>query len=171
MTRKAAVTPAGAEKDPPGQPDLADAFAIGPLIGRVRSLGLSALDGELQPLGATGMQFVILSRVADGMAETAADLCRQLQYDTGSMTRLLDRLEEKGWIGRERSKDDRRVVRLRVTSAGREALSRLQDSAARVVQSMLTGFSAAEVRDLRGFLNRMIDNGQQRLRQRPEGKD
>ncbi len=168
MTRKAAVKPASVEKD---LPDLEDAFAIGPLIGRVRSLGLAALDGELQPLGATGMQFVILTRVAEGTAETAADLCRHLQYDTGSMTRLVDRLEEKGWIGRERSKDDRRVVRLRVTSAGREALSRLQDSAARVVQSMLTGFSAAEVRDLRGFLNRMIDNGQQRMRRMTGSED
>ena len=53
-----------------------------------------------------------------------------------------------------------RLVRLRVTSAGRTALPRLLDSAARVVQCMLAGFNATEVRDLRGFLNRMIENGQ-----------
>jgi MarR family transcriptional regulator, multiple antibiotic resistance protein MarR len=142
------------------RPDAEVAFAIGPLIGRVRTVMLSRLDAELQPFGITGMQFAILKNVAEGAAETAADLCRLLHYDTGSMTRLLDRMEEKVLIRRERSKDDRRVVSLRITSAGRTVLPRLRDSAARVIQRMLTGFSAAEVDDLRGLLARMIENGQ-----------
>jgi MarR family transcriptional regulator, multiple antibiotic resistance protein MarR len=141
-------------------PDAEVAFAIGPLIGRVRTVMLSKLDAELQPFGITGTQFAILKNVAEGAAQTAADLCRLLHYDTGSMTRLLDRLEEKGLMRRERSKDDRRVVSLGVTAAGRTALPRLRDSAARVIQRMLTGFSAAEVTDLRGLLGRMIENGQ-----------
>jgi DNA-binding MarR family transcriptional regulator len=136
------------------------AFAIGPLIGRVRSVMLSKLDAQLQPFGITGMQFAILKHVADGAGETAAGLCRLLHYDTGSMTRMVDRLEEKGLIRRERSKDDRRVVSLRITGAGRTALPRLRDSAAGVIQRMLTGFSAAEVNDLQVFLGRMIQNGQ-----------
>jgi len=136
------------------------AYSIGPLIGRVRSVMLARLDAQLQPFGITGMQFAILKNVAAGAAETAADLCRLLHYDTGSMTRLLDRLEEKSLIRRERSKADRRVVSLRITGAGRTVLPRLRDSAARVIQRMLGGFSAAEVNDLREFLGRMIENGQ-----------
>src|SRR5579864_1966010 len=104
------------------RPDAEAAFAIGPLIGRVRTVMLSKLDAELQPFGITGMQVAILKNVAEGAAGTAADLCRLLHYDTGSMTRLLDRLEEKGLMRRERSKDDRRVVSLDVTAAGRTAL-------------------------------------------------
>ena len=136
------------------------AFAIGPLIGRVRSVLLSKLDGELQPFGMTGMQFATLKSLADGSAETSSDLCRLLHYDAGSMTRLLDRLEEKGLIRRERSQDDRRVVSLRVTSAGTALLPRLLDSAVSVAQRMLTGFTALEVNQLRSFLGRVIENGQ-----------
>src|ERR1700720_1254095 len=118
MIRKAIIRPINVNKVMPG----ADvAFAIGPLIGRVRTVMLSRLDGELQPFGITGMQFAILKSVTDGTAETAADLCRLLHYDNGSMTRLVDRIEQKGLIRRERSKDDRRVVSLRVTAAGRAA--------------------------------------------------
>lgn len=157
MIRKASAKPKRVRRALPG----ADAaFAIGPLIGRVRMVLLTTLDGELQPFGFTGMQFAILKHLTDGTSETAADLCRLLHYDTGSMTRLLDRLEEKGLIRRERSKDDRRVVSLHVTSAGRAALPRLRDSAARVVQRMLAGFSATEVNHLQDFLGRMIENGQ-----------
>jgi len=157
MMRKVATKPTNVKKTMPG----ADvAFAIGPLVGRVRSVMLSALDGELQPFGMTGMQFAILKHLADAAAETSADLCRLLHYDAGSMTRLVDRLEEKGLIRRERSENDRRVVSLRVTSAGKAVLPRLRDSAARVVQRMLTGFTAPEVNHLRRFLDRMIENGQ-----------
>jgi DNA-binding MarR family transcriptional regulator len=157
MIQKAATKPSNVSK---AGADAEVAFAIGPLIGRVRTIMLSTLDAQLQPFGFTGMQFAILKNIAEGPAETAADLCRLLHYDTGSMTRLVDRLEEKGLIRRERSKDDRRVVSLRITSAGRAALPRLRDSATRVIQRMLTGFSAAEVNDLRSFLGRMIENGQ-----------
>jgi DNA-binding MarR family transcriptional regulator len=136
------------------------ASAIGPLVGRVRSLMLSKLDGELQPFGITGMQYATLKCLADGSAETSSDLCRLLHYDAGSMTRLVDRLEEKELIRRERSQDDRRVVSLRVTSAGRALLPRLLDSAASVAQRMLTGFTALEVNHLQNFLGRMIENGQ-----------
>jgi DNA-binding MarR family transcriptional regulator len=136
------------------------AFAIGPLIGRVRTLLLSSLDGELQPFGMTGMQFATLKNLADGGAQTSADLCRLMHYDAGSMTRLLDRLEEKKLIRRERSENDRRVVSLRLTHAGKTVLPRLRDSATRVVQRMLTGFSAPEANNLRSLLDRMIENGQ-----------
>jgi DNA-binding MarR family transcriptional regulator len=142
------------------EPDADAAFAIVPLIGRVRSVLLSKLDGELQPFGMTGMQFAILKNLGDGSVGTSADLCRLLHYDAGSMTRLLDRLEQKGLIRRERSEDDRRVVSLRVTSAGSAVLPRLRDSTASVAQRMLTGFTALEINHLRSFLDRMIDNGQ-----------
>ena len=158
MTRKAAAKPIHVNSSV--TPAAWDAFSVGPLIGRVRTVLLAALDGELQPLGITGMQFAVLKQVADRTAETAADLCRVLHYDTGSMTRMVDRLEEKGLIRRERSKDDRRVVSLRLTSAGRSALPRLRDTAARVLERMLAGFEEGEVDALRRYLNRMIENGQ-----------
>ena len=157
ITRKVASKPTYVRKSESGTDA---AFAIGPLIGRVRSVLLSKLDGELQPFGMTGMQFAILKSLADGSVGTSADLCRLLHYDAGSMTRLVDRLEEKGLIRRERSRDDRRVVSLRVTGAGRTLLPRLWDSAASVTQRMLTGFTALEVDHLRNFLGRMIENGQ-----------
>jgi DNA-binding MarR family transcriptional regulator len=157
MSPKPATKPTNVNK---GRPGAEVAFAIGPLIGRVRSVMLSKLDAELQPFGITGMQFAILKHVGDGPARTAADLCRLMHYDTGSMTRMVDRLEEKGLVRRERSKDDRRVVSLRITGAGRTVLPRLRDSAARAIQRMLSGFSAAEVNDLQCLLGRMIENGQ-----------
>ena len=60
-----------------------------------RSTLLTNLDAELEQYGLSGVQYGVLKHLADGTALTAVDLSRLLHYDTGSMTRMLDRLEEK----------------------------------------------------------------------------
>jgi len=137
-----------------------DEMVVGHLIGRARSALLTGLDGELEPFGLTGAQFAVLKNVADGVAETAADLCRTMHYDTGSMTRMLDRLEEKAVLRRERCTQDRRVVYLRITDTGNELLPQLRAAAVHVLSRHLAGFSPEEVENLKQYLVRMIHNGQ-----------
>jgi MarR family multiple antibiotic resistance transcriptional regulator len=141
-----------------GIPD--DEMVIGHLIARARSALLTGLDGELEQFGLTGAQFAVLKNVADGTADTAADLCRTMHYDTGSMTRMLDRLEEKSVLRRERCTEDRRVVYLRISDTGNELLPQLRAAAMNVLERHLAGFSPAEVDTLKQFLVRMIENGQ-----------
>jgi DNA-binding MarR family transcriptional regulator len=140
---------------------LDDEMVIGHLIGRARTALLTGLDSELEPFGLTGAQFAVLKNVADGTADTAADLCRTMHYDTGSMTRMLDRLEEKSVLRRERCTEDRRVVFLRITESGNELLPQLRTAAVRVLSHHLAGFSPAEVDAFKQFLVRLIQNGQQ----------
>ncbi len=141
-----------------------DNVSVGHLIGRARSALLTGLDTELEPFGLTGAQYAVLKNVADGVADTAADLCRTMHYDTGSMTRMLDRLEEKAVLRRERCTEDRRVVYLRITDIGNELLPQLRTAAIRVIDHHLAGFSGAEVEELKRYLARMIENGQQAVK-------
>ena len=134
-------------------------LSVGYLMARARASLLAGLDAELAPFGLNAMQYAVLKHLADGNARTAADLCRHMYYDTGSMTRILDRLEEKGLLRRERCRDDRRVVFLRVAAAGRAQLPRLRAAGSRVLDDHLAGFNAAEVESLRSYLGRMIENG------------
>jgi MarR family transcriptional regulator, multiple antibiotic resistance protein MarR len=134
-------------------------LGVGYLMARARASLLAGLDAELAPFGLNAMQYAVLKHLADGNARTAADLCRHMYYDTGSMTRILDRLEEKGLLRRERCREDRRVVFLRVAAAGRAQLPRLRAAGSRVLDDHLAGFDAAEVENLRSYLGRMIENG------------
>jgi MarR family multiple antibiotic resistance transcriptional regulator len=136
-----------------------DEMAVGYLIGRARSALLTGLDAELEPFGLTGAQFAVLRNVADGIADTAADLCRTMHYDTGSMTRMLDRLEEKSVLRRERCTADRRVVYLRITDTGNDLLPRLRAAAVLVISRHLAGFTHSEIDTLKQYLARMITNG------------
>ena len=113
--------------------------SIGFLIAATRTRVFRAINVELGRFGFTAAQWPILRAVADGETPIAADLCRQLNYDTGSMTRMLNRLESKGVIAREADVQDRRIIRIRVTAAGRRLFPRLRDGVIRVLNHLVAG--------------------------------
>ena len=136
-----------------------EGLSVGQLMGGARAPLLTSLDAELERFGLNSTQFAVLKHVGEGTARTAADLCRLNRYDTGAMTRILDRLEEKGLLRRERGREDRRVVFLRLAAPARALLPKLMAVGTRVVDAHLAGFSPNEIEALRGYLSRMIDNG------------
>ncbi|EQD52361.1 Bacterial regulatory protein, MarR, partial [mine drainage metagenome] len=96
------------------------------LMGRVRVEMLAALDRELSAdpqlseLGVTSAQFVVMVRlVGKESRKSASDLCKELSYDAGAMTRMIDRLEKKGLVRRMRCLKDRRLIFLEATELGR----------------------------------------------------
>jgi MarR family transcriptional regulator, multiple antibiotic resistance protein MarR len=146
-----------------------EGLSVGQLMGRARAALLNSLDAELERFGLNSAQFTVLKHLGEGAARTAADLCRLHRYDTGAMTRILDRLEEKGLVHRERGREDRRVVFLRLAPAGRALLPRLRAVGTRVVEAHLAGFGANEITAFKDYLQRMIDNGQARAHARRPG--
>lgn len=132
--------------------------SVGYLVAGLRTRIFKAIDIEMGKLGFTAAQWPILRLVATGATPTAADLCRQLSYDTGSMTRMLNRLERKGVIARRPDEEDRRIVRLHITPAGRKVYPKLRDVVIRVLNHLTTGFTPEEVHASSGFLLRMREN-------------
>lgn len=128
---------------------------IGYLVTGVRTRMMQEMDACLNPSGLTAAQFIILRRIAEGVATTAAELCRVLEYDTGSMTRMLDRLEEKQVIIRERSADDRRVVKIQLTPQGAEQYPKLKDQVRLALNRRFSPLSSDELIQLRGMLERL----------------
>src|SRR5689334_7987222 len=137
---------------------------IGHLTNRVRTELLAAIDREmgsdehLRSLEMSSAQFIILATLSMGTAKSASDLCKGISYDAGAMTRMLDRLEEKGLLRRSRDPGDRRLVNLELTDKGNAALPRMREVSMRVLNRFLQGFTKAEARQLESFLMRMLEN-------------
>jgi DNA-binding MarR family transcriptional regulator len=138
---------------------------VGHLLSRVRTEMLSALDkaleadAELSALEISSAQFIVIAALAlADSAKSASDLCRGISYDAGAMTRMIDRLESKGLIRRNRRHDDRRVVYLELTEEGSRAYPRMREVSRAVLNRFLRGFSQAEARQLESFLSRMLEN-------------
>ena len=138
--------------------------SVGHLLNRVRTEMLAAVDRELAAdeqlaaLEVTSAQFIILSTLSKGGVKSASDLCKGISYDAGAMTRMIDRLEEKGLIRRSRCPNDRRLVNLELTEQGNAALPPMRAVSMKVLNRFLLGFNKAEVRQLEGFLTRLLES-------------
>lgn len=132
--------------------------SVGHLMRTLLACLSQEIERELEPSGLTNAQWKPLFTLALGRAFTVAELARTCQLDAGGTTRLLDRLEAKGFCKRLRSLEDRRVVNVELTDAGREAAKAVPIALSRVQNAHLAGFSADEVQMLTGFLRRMLDN-------------
>jgi DNA-binding MarR family transcriptional regulator len=101
------------------------------------------------------MQWLALVKLKDGLAETASDLCRGLSHDNGAITRMVDQLESRGYVERQRSVQDRRVVKLQVTDAGRAKLSELTPPFIENLNNTLDPFSKDEFAELNRLLTKL----------------
>lgn len=138
---------------------------IGLLIRQVHALMHRVIDQKITPLGLTANQWRPLLLIRHKGIDTPAELARTMNVDTGAMTRMLDRLEAKGFVRRDRIAEDRRVVKVTLTDAGCAQTDQILPIIADSLNQHLQGFSEDEIRMLMALLKRMILNGEQVLRQ------
>jgi len=132
--------------------------SVGYLVTRVRASIFAGVDRELAPWGISAAQGSILVYIAHGRGDRAADIARDYDYDTGSMTRMVARLSAKRLLRRVPDENDRRVVRLELTAAGRKLTEQMAAMAVKVLNQHLRGFTRAELDQLKALLSRMLDN-------------
>lgn len=133
--------------------------SVGLLMKRVMQSLMLQIDRRLLAHDLTHAQWLPLYHLAKGGCDTMAALARDQSLDPGAVTRALDRLEAKGLLRRVRSLQDRRVIKLALTDAGREVSRHVPAVLSEVLNAHLAGFSEAEWQLLLGLLQRMVANG------------
>jgi DNA-binding MarR family transcriptional regulator len=133
--------------------------SLGYYLTKARNVLVERTDRAVKPLGLTAQQIGVILMLSSRRASTPFELSRAMSYDSGSMTRLLDRLEKKGFIVRSRSSDDRRMVKLELTQQGHDAARELPRLGAAVLNEQLRGFTADDHATLVHLLSRFIANG------------
>lgn len=131
--------------------------SVGYLLARARTRLAKSLDLALGEFGITNAQGGTLLMLMTGKYSTAAELARELYIDAAAMTRMVDRLEKRGLIQRERTRDDRRIVRLVLTDSGRELGQQLPPVYAGVVKRSFARFSSNELDSLRSLLRKSLE--------------
>ena len=134
--------------------------SIGWLMKRAMQSILLQADRRLAEHGLTHAQWLPLFKLRQSGLGTVNDLAREQQADASLMTRVLDRLETKKLVRRERSSEDRRVVHIALTERGQQVADAVPAVLADVMNAHLAGFSKAEWETLIDLLNRMVANGE-----------
>lgn len=104
----------------------------------------TALDQRCAPLGLTSQQAGLLIYVFAGLT-SGRQLAEALGTDSAGVTRLLDRLEAKGYLERSPDRSDRRANAIALTEAGRDLIPELPGLFEDVAAAMLRGVDAARV--------------------------
>jgi DNA-binding MarR family transcriptional regulator len=131
--------------------------SIGFALNKARNLLIMEMDAAMKELDISSQQMGIFLSLTSGAAATPFELSKLLGIDTGLMTRMLDKLEEKGLLQRSRSLEDRRVVNLALTAKGLEVAARIPEIAPRVLNARLKNFTKHEFEELHRLLHKFVD--------------
>ena len=102
------------------------AAELGSALGRIAKHTKRAVRHDLEQVGLTLPQAMALHTLAaaDGRL-SARDLGRECDMLASTATGVIDRLEQHGYVRRERDAHDRRMVWIQLTEAGAELQKRL----------------------------------------------
>ena len=95
-----------------------------PLYAASRSV-VSLYTPYLKPLGLTYTQYIVFLVLWEKDGITVGEICERLMLDNGTLSPLLKKMQQAGYIERKRSEADDRVVLITLTEDGRA----LQDKA------------------------------------------
>ena len=97
-----------------------------PLYACARKV-IGAYTPLLKPLGLTYTQYIVMLELWEKEKEKVGELCRRLYLDCGTVTPMLKKMEESGWLTRCRCKVDERVVYVALTEKGRALREEVKD--------------------------------------------
>ena len=81
----------------------------------------------LKPLGLTYTQYLVMLVLWERDGVSIGEICQRLLLDSGTLSPLLKKLEQAGFIHKARSQTDDRVVQIRLTEAGKALQLKAKD--------------------------------------------
>ncbi|MDZ8109255.1 MAG: MarR family transcriptional regulator [Nostoc sp. DedQUE12a] len=113
---------------------------------------------RLEPFGLTPFHWLVLCCLWQEDGLPTSSIGDKLKQVGGTLTGVLDRMEERGLVRRERDTQDRRIWRIWLTDAGKELQTVLPPIAAAVRDEAMDGIPLAEREFFSQILNRAIAN-------------
>lgn len=97
-----------------------------PLYAAARSV-VNLYTPYLRPLGLTYTQYIVFLALWERDGVSVGDLCARLMLDNGTLSPLLKKMQEAGYVERSRSAGDDRVVVVTLTEKGRALQEKAKD--------------------------------------------
>jgi MarR family transcriptional regulator, lower aerobic nicotinate degradation pathway regulator len=142
------IESAKAERGPLGKSRPSGVVALqempGHLIRRLQQISNALFAHECGRFDLTSVQFAALFVLRAAGELDATRLAEQIAFDRSTIGDVVERLESKGWILRNGSRDDRRVKLIRLTPEGLKLLGRVEPAVKRVQKRLLEQFSPSE---------------------------
>jgi MarR family transcriptional regulator for hemolysin len=117
---------------------------FGFILHDVARLLRTTFDRRVRELGLTRSQWWVLNHLFRNDGVTQSELAEILEVEKPTLGRLLDRLEQKGWVRREADANDRRAKRVFLTQEVEPAIKAMRAAAADMRRDAVAGLSAEQ---------------------------
>jgi len=122
-------------------------------LGELRCVGSERMVKQ----GVSMTNLHVLSTLGHHGTLTMSRLAELLDVSLSNATGLVDRMEERGWVERERDREDRRVVIVRLAEGGRQKLNDIQLVKEELIEKVLLRLDPEALRCVRTALSALRD--------------
>jgi MarR family 2-MHQ and catechol resistance regulon transcriptional repressor len=108
------------------------------------------VNSDLRKYGLTPPQYTVLRSLGKSITGTLSmsDIAKQMIVTFANVTTVVDNLERRNLVRRIRNADDRRVVKVELTSRGASLFRKINASHAREVEKLMESLTENELRSL-----------------------
>ena len=133
---------------------LANQFCF-PLYAAARNV-TALYTPHLEPLGLTYTQYIVFLVLWEKDGLTVGEIGNALMLDNGTLSPLLKKMEQAGYIERRRCREDDRVVEITLTEKGRALQEKAKDIPQKIAGCI--DLSAEKAQQLYALLYELLEN-------------
>jgi len=113
------------------------------ILSKANQKVYGTFKSRLQPYGLTPMQALVLHALYEEEGLSAGEVGKRLNLDSATLSGVLDRMAESGWIIKN-VKEDRRTLNIQLTGKSRQCRNKFLKETVEVNQEILSPFNAEE---------------------------
>ncbi|MBE7384791.1 MAG: MarR family transcriptional regulator [Leptolyngbya sp. SIO1E4] len=133
-------------------------YNIGYKVKLVSQLMYRDFLERLEPYGLTPFHYLVLCCLWEEDGLSTSGIADKLKQLGATLTGVVDRMEGRTLVYRERDPSDRRVVRIWLTDEGKQLMRTLPPIGAETIERATTGMSKAEQERLSKLLDQIVHN-------------
>lgn len=118
----------------------------------------------------TGPQLTVVKLLEQIGDVSLSELSERIRAQNSTVTGIIDRMEREGLVARERSKEDRRVVFIRLTPKGRRLAEEIPIEPMEIFRGALESLTPREARDLVHILGKVSRRVREAVRRETEAE-
>ncbi len=109
------------------------------------------------------IEWRVLSTLSDHTQISVGQLSHIVMCKQPTLSKVIDRMETKGWVKRSLGREDRRMIAVTIDKPGMKIVRKLLVKAKELEESELSGFGKEEVQDLKRILRELISHCENRV--------
>lgn len=131
---------------------------LGYLLGQANHALYKEFDAQVRARGLSSIEWRVLATLHDGDPLTVSQLAQEVLSKQPTVTKLVQRMADQGWVALHADAADQRRTLVKVTPAGRRLVKPLVEAAREHESRILRSLGATEKAALRKLLEKITQH-------------